>query len=381
MRATVVGGGIGGLAVAAGLERGGWRVEVLERAPEFGAVGAGISLWANGLSALDALGLGEGMRAGARFDVAAGLRDRRGRWLLRAEGEPAPETVMVHRADLLAALLGAVPARALRPGTVVHSVRRHGTGMVVAHSRGESEADLVIGADGLRSAVRAACWPDAAPPRYTGVSAWRLVLRIPGALDLPGGETWCRGGVFGLFPMAPDRIYCYATAITTEGEVGGDQLDRLRRHAEGWPEPMPTVLRAARPGDVLRNDLYTLPPLPCYVAGNAVLIGDAAHAMPPYLGQGGNQALEDAVTLAALLSGATQAKLPAALAEYDRVRRPRARSIVRRALRAGAVNHFQAPPLVALRDLAVRLTPPRLFLRGYADILDWRAPVIERRAG
>ncbi|GAA3310183.1 hypothetical protein GCM10020295_76560 [Streptomyces cinereospinus] len=193
--ATVVGGGIGGLAAAVALHRRGWQVEVLERAPEFTEVGAGISLWPNALRALEALGLAGAVRALGAVEATGGVRDRRGRWLSRTDnaeltrrfGHPL---VVLHRADLLRALVEALPTGSLRPDSEVHAVRDDTHGPVVEHRGGTSRPDLVVGADGLRSAVRRALWPAAAPPRYAGYTAWRMVTGPLAAPPAEGAETW-----------------------------------------------------------------------------------------------------------------------------------------------------------------------------------------------
>ena len=125
MKAIIVGGGIAGLASALALTRRGWQAEVLERAPEFTEVGTGLSLWSNALRALDALGVGEPVRSRATLAGQAGIRDAAGRWLSRSDTAELERrygpAAMIHRADLLAVLLAAVPDQALRPGITVHA--------------------------------------------------------------------------------------------------------------------------------------------------------------------------------------------------------------------------------------------------------------------
>lgn len=376
MQAVVVGGGIGGLAAAIGLRQAGWDVEVLERADELTEVGAGISLWPNGLAALDALGVGEPVRGLGSFEGSGGVRDHRGGWLSHTVGDLAPSMLLLHRAELQRILLDAVPDGVLRPGVTVNAVRPGG---VVQHSAGESTADLVVGADGVRSAVRTSVWPHAAGPRYTGQTAWRLVIDRPADVPVEGHETWARTGLFGLVPMTGDRLYCYATTRAGEGSGSpGAALAELRALAAGWPEPIPRVLAVARPEQVIRNDLYDLPPLDTYADGRVALLGDAAHAMTPNLGQGANQALEDAATLAALLAGS--ADVPAALAEYDRLRRPRAQRIAARSRMTGRVVMARRWPVPMLRNLLVRATPPALLLRQMSALLDWRPPTADARS-
>lgn len=360
--AIVVGGGIGGLATALALTRGGWSVEVFERAPEVAEVGSGISLWTNALRALDALGVGAAVREQAIEDVSAGIRTARGRWLshtdvatMRARfGAP----VVIHRAALLDILRAAVPDVMVRTGM---SVTEAGTDGSVVHSGGVATADLVVGADGLRSVVRRAVCGDV-PARYAGYTAWRAVVDLDEPLT-EFGETWGRGARFGMAPLADGRVYCFAVYNAPENAPGS--FEEVRARFADWHHPIPALLAAADENAVLHNDIYELPPLPTFTAGRIALVGDAAHAMTPNLGQGGCQALEDAVVLA------RWAGEPDGLARYDRERRPRTQMIAARSARIGTIGQLSAAPLVALRDTALRITPTSVSLRAMGEILDW----------
>jgi 2-polyprenyl-6-methoxyphenol hydroxylase-like FAD-dependent oxidoreductase len=365
MKAIIIGGGIGGLACALALTRHGWQAEVLERAAELTEVGAGLSVWPNGLRALDALGVGESVRGHAALQGQAGIRDPAGRWLARTDSAKLERrygpTVMIHRADLLGVLQAAVPAEALRTGITVHQVRPDGT---VLHTGGESHANLVVGADGIRSVTRTSVWPDAPAPRYAGYTAWRMVTPPVPVSD--SSESWGAGERFGYIPLRDGRIYCFATANAPAGADGGG-LAGLRRRFGGWHDPIPALLDAAEADAVLHDDLYELPPLPTYASGKVVLAGDAAHAMTPNLGQGAAQALEDAVVLAKSLDGG------GGLAAYDRVRRARTQQIALRSHRIGVAAQWASPLGVGVRNTALRLLPSSSFARSLAPVLDWTA--------
>ncbi|MFC8127026.1 FAD-dependent monooxygenase [Streptomyces sp. NPDC057302] len=376
--ATIVGGGIGGLAAAIALHRRGWRVEVLERAPQFTEIGAGISLWPNALRALEALGLDGPVRALGAVETGGGVRDRRGRWLSRTDnaelsrrfGHPL---VVLHRADLLRVLAEALPAACLRPDSEVTAVRDDRHGPVVERPGGTSRPDLVVGADGLRSAVRGALWPDAAGPRYAGYTAWRMVTEPLADPPSEGAATWGRGERFGCTALPGGRMYCFGTASLPAGTVSGSsEYAELVRRFGAWPDPIPALLAAVPEDAVLRHDLYDLPPLSSFVRGRVALLGDAAHAMTPNLGQGACQALEDAVTLAHCLDDAPD--VTDALRSYDLLRRPRTQAIARRSARLGSIGQLSWPPAVLLRDTAARLMPERATLRSMTPVLGWTAP-------
>ncbi|TCJ93153.1 FAD-dependent monooxygenase [Nocardia alba] len=360
--AIVVGGGIGGMAAALALVRTGWAVQVLERAPEVAAVGSGISLWSNALRALDALGVGDTVRAQGMAEVSAGIRDDRGRWLSRTDLATLRERfgapVVIHRARLLDILRAELPEGVVSTGVSVREVSLDGR---VVHSAGTASADLIVGADGIYSVVRRAVCGEVAP-RYAGYTAWRAVVDIAEPLT-EFGETWGRGARFGMAPLADGRVYCFAVYDAPENAAGS--LAEVRGRFDGWHHPISALLAAADPNTVLHNDIYDLPLLSTFTAGRIALLGDAAHAMTPNLGQGGCQALEDAVILARLASE------PDGLARYDRERRPRTQMIVARSARIGTIAQLSARPLVTLRNAAVRLTPASAQLRSMAEILDW----------
>jgi len=140
----------------------------------------------------------------------------------------------------------------------------------VRHSGGESQADLVVGADGLRSVVRSSVWPDAPAPQYAGYTSWRMIT--PPVRVGESCESWGRGERFGYARLPDGRVYCYAAANAPEGG-SGDGLAGLRRRFGGWHDPIPALLEAADPDAVLHHDLYELPPLEAYASGRVALVG------------------------------------------------------------------------------------------------------------
>jgi len=386
--AVVVGGGIGGLTAAVALRQVGWRVTVLERAARFGEIGAGITLMSNGLRCLDAIGLGDAVRGNGLPMLALGMRTPGGRWLSRMDADGArmearmgTTAVVIHRAELHRILCDALPAADLLAGVATTGIiggADSGPAEVHFRHRGSDavlHADLVVGADGVHSWVRAQRWPDARAPVYSGSTSWRAITTPSLAPVTEMSLSWGQGTEFGVMPIVDGRTYWYAAANADEAQRNPDELRVLRERFGTWHEPIPTVLAQTPPQDVLRHDIYRLPELDSYYRGSVVLLGDAAHAMTPNLGQGGGQALEDAIVLAAAVSRASN--VAAALSQYDHERRARTQAMSRAAtwqLRFGQQLH--SPIAVAVRNTAVALTPNRIALLALARYGRWFPPAL-----
>jgi 2-polyprenyl-6-methoxyphenol hydroxylase-like FAD-dependent oxidoreductase len=368
VRVTVVGAGIGGLGAAIGLRREGHEVVVLERTAQFAPVGAGITLFANAMGALERLGAGAAVRAKGAAAKRSAILTSSGRELSSLPPDLLEGAVAVHRGDLQGALL---QNGGVRLGAEVRSVENTGDGVVVRTADGAQEhADLLIGADGLRSLVRASVTTVA--PCYGGYTAWRGISPVPvdaGRLS----ESWGIGERFGLVDLG-SGTYWFATANAPEGETDdpSERKAELMRRFSHWHSPIAAVLDATPANAILRNDVYYLDPLPRWSTGRIVLLGDAAHATTPGVGQGAAQALEDAVVLSNELSGADRGGLGDALARYEASRRPRATLTLKLSRQTDRLAQLSSPLGCRLRNALVGHVPQAIQRRQLAPLVHYK---------
>ena len=359
-RVLIVGGGIAGLATAAGLMREGIECEVVERAERWAPLGAGIVLGVNAMKVMRSFGLAEEI-AGAGTVLGRGaITDDRDRLLgstdfAKLEPEFGP-TIALHRAALHDVLLKAAGATPISLGTSLASIDQHAGGVDVRLTDGrESSYGLVIGADGLRSRVRELLFgPNELA--YSGYTCWRCVVELD-VEEVALREMWGRGRRFGVVPIGQGQSYCFATVNAPRGtpDPPEDRLDRFRRNFGDFGGQIPRVLDTLKdPDELIHNDLQERIGGPWFDR-RVLLLGDAAHAMTPNIGQGAAMALEDAWVLIELLK--TGVRVEDVLPQFHERRRSRISWVQNQSRRLGQVGQWESGFACRVRNGLMRLVP------------------------
>jgi FAD-dependent urate hydroxylase len=367
-RILIVGGGIAGLSLATALHRQGYTPELVERSTEWPAVGAGINLPANGVRVLRTLGLGEVIDRDAAVLHSWGFFDQHGALLCATDlvdlwGEVGP-CLGITRVRLQEALLTGAAALSHRLGVSLTGLTQEDHRVAVGFSDGTSGVyDLVVGADGINSTVRTLTI-STVPPRYAGTMVWRSIVSIrpDGLVEMM--VLMGEGCVFGLVPMGGGATYGFGTvdaqrfADPLEGRLG-----RFRDRFAAFGGPVPAYLAALQDDEQLHVGPIEWVELEAWYQGRVVLIGDAAHAGPPHMGEGGCMAMEDALVLAEVLR--TAESVEDALGTYVQRRRPRAEWV--QAQSRAAARAWVLPS--GVRNAALRERGDAMFRERYRPLI------------
>ncbi|MDX1614846.1 MAG: FAD-dependent monooxygenase [Candidatus Promineifilaceae bacterium] len=380
-KVIVIGGGIGGLATAISLRAIGLDVQVYERAHELKEVGAGLTIWHNGIRACEHLGLREAvLQTGVSLQKAQ-FRTKDGSILRVLDpsefdlGTDLPPVVVLHRADLQRILLDAVGDGLIHLDHDCIAVDEHEDGVTARFANGnEVRGDLLIGADGIHSVVRASLQGQE-PPRYTGISIWRGLVPFDHPLFAAGTMFNSLGlGKRFFAGLMGDSVVFWGGTIRTEEKVLESATHRKQMAMEvykDWHEPIPDLVAATDPLAILWDGVYDRPPLDQWGRNSITLLGDAAHLAAPLVGQGACQALEDAVWLARYLDSPRDT--PSALRAFESHRQERTSMIIKSSRQTGRMLHLSNPIAVSLRNLLLKYMPrsfvTRLQMRTIEDDL------------
>ena len=362
--ALIVGAGIGGLAAGLALKQAGWGVRIFERAANPRELGFAVLLAPNAIAALGELGVAAPVVAAGATPTSAEVRRPDGRVLRRIDVSDSRRAiggvpVVALRTVLHGTLLEAVGRDTLTLGAEVTSVSAAGNHPAITLASGETvTADLVVGADGVNSAIRRSVHPNEAPPRPSGLRALRgVVSGTNHHLGSLAGLLYIgRGLESAVVKAGADVVYFYVSLRDDlVASVPRDPGSMLRRAFELLDAGFSAVAGPARANDMRVDDLFDRDPLPYWGTHQVTLLGDAAHPLLPHTGQGAAQALEDAVALGRVL--AHERHIPDALRHYERVRAKRTTALLYQGRRYAGAMRTTNPLLCWARDTAIRLVP------------------------
>jgi salicylate hydroxylase len=375
VRVGIVGAGIGGLSLALALRERGLQAEVFEQASELTEIGAAIGLSANAIREFARLGLAGGLTAASTIPTELIYRHwrdgsriaahpvRQDGWYEKQFGAP---WFGIHRADLQKILSAAFDAEHLHLGCRLVNIIEQAGSVVLEFANGRTyEADLVVGADGVRSTVRR--WVTGADDMvYSGTSAFRGIVpteNLPSLPDPHAIQFWMGPDGHLLHYAiggAGEAVNFFAVVETPriwlhDGSVAEVADEVPVASFRGWHPAVTEMIEAA--SSPIRWGLFTVRPLLRWYRGRVVILGDAAHGMLPHHGQGANTSIEDAFALAGLLDGARGDDLETTFSRYQALRRARTRKVQRSAQVTSSLLHLPDGPAARTRDAKLAMVP------------------------
>ena len=340
LKAIIIGAGIGGLTTAIALKRAGYQIEVYDRVKELRPVGAGISLWSNGVKVMNWLGLGDEIhKIGGEMNRMTYLNKENELLndidLLPLIDQVGQRPYPVSRSELQSMLLEQLGKEYVKLETKCIGAKEEGNQVTAIFEDGSTATgDVLIAADGVRSVLRNYVTQQKPEPRYADYVNWNgLVDASP---ELADKHSWViyvgDGKRASMMPVGGDRFYYFFGVPMEKGTVvePQDRRDELAKLFQGWPEPVQNLIQQLNPLETNRLEIHDLDPLEKLARGRVVLVGDAGHATTPTLGQGGCQAMEDAEILCRYLV-TTNISVEDALQRYESARKERTARLVLKA--------------------------------------------------
>lgn len=376
-RVAIVGGGIAGLTTAVALRKAGYSPVVFEAAPSFKPVGAGLALAANAIKAFDKLGIKNKVIEKGRILSSFTIKDQHGKTISFTDSRKVSEkygidNFTIHRSDLHEVLLSEIPRGLLVPGkrAVDCHTENDGKTQRIDFSDGSyHETDFVIVADGIHSPIRQKLVPGS-QPRYAGYTCWRAVIDNSTLNIAESSETWGRKGRFGVVPLAGNRLYWFATITSTANnpKFRNFKVSDLLEWFAPYTKEVRDILALTSDDALIWNDVIDLKPISRFAFGNVLLIGDAAHATTPNMGQGACQAIEDAAVLYDELE--SDHDLPEVFQRFEKRRLKRTHFIVNQSASIGKIAQASNPIVVGLRNAFFRSIPERIKEKQFEKLFE-----------
>ena len=379
MKAAIIGAGIGGLSTAIALQQAGIDFEIYEAAPELKPVGAGIVMASNAMQVFQRLAIEKKIiEAGLEivnaygvdqnFSLISGLRVKE-----KVASRYGVGSYAFHRGRLQQVLFNEIDAKKIQLNKKLTSLNQSNQTVTLSFEDGSSaEVDLVIGADGIKSAVRKNIFGEI-PLRYSGQTCWRGMTKftLPHDKQFNSYEMWGneKGLRFGFVPTAPDEVYYFTTFYTAANGKDDPSLvkENLLKDYSCFGDLATQIIEATPRENIIRSDIFDLKPITQWWRGRVALLGDAAHATTPNLGQGGCQAVEDAYVIARCLK--ENSSIEKAFEQYQKIRYEKAVHVVNMSWRFGKVTNIGNPIVQAVRNGFMRMMPESMAIRQLDKIL------------
>lgn len=369
MRIAIIGGGIGGLCTAYALLKKGVDVEVFEAAHSFKPIGAGIGIGSNAMQDLVDLGIGKEIYADGTILKTQEFYSGNGKLLNTIDFSALQKlynqsNITIQRADLHRSLFQAIPTHLLHLNKKCIAVNQEGSNCQITFSDGSNvNFDYVIAADGIHSPIRQQLIPNS-EPRFAGYMCWRGVAEITDQIEPNTSvEIWDTIGRFGYAPLKDGKVYWFACVNASEKDIFLHELEKeqIAHLFKDFPKQVGKIIQATEQVTILHHDLYDLAPLKRFHFNRILLLGDAAHATTPNMGQGAGQAIEDALTISKMFD--LYDSFEDAATAYEQKRMPKTKKVTTLSRQIGSIAQWQNPFLAKARDVAFPFIPSSLLLK------------------
>lgn len=371
----ILGGGIAGLTTAIALQRKNIDFTVYEAVPEIKAIGSGISLAGNAMKVLEQLQVAEQVKARGHLITSMIIQDEKGNYISALDTrkftrEYGMYNVAIHRSALHEVLLGEIPPGRIQTGKKAIGFNEKENSVELKFDDGtKAEGAAVIVADGIHSTIRKQLLPNSTP-RYAGYTCWRGIVENTWGIEDQAVEAWGTTGRIGYVPIGDNKVYWFACKNAPYQDERMKQLSReaLKKNFENFAHPVPQIIEQTPVENIIWNDIVDLKPIPRFAFNRLLLIGDAAHATTPNLGQGACLGIEDALSIAELLEH--HENPVKAFEAFEQTRLKRAHFIVNTSHRVGKLAQVENRFLVRLRNALFRLLPESINERQLKQVLN-----------
>lgn len=371
----IVGAGIAGLTATISLKKLGYQVVLYESNPEIKGIGAGFGLASNAMRAFSDLGLEKGILPLGTLLSESRICDSRGKIISVADTSLVKNlkhpSLAIHRKDLHSYLLNQLPKNSVfTHKKIVHLEQSKTNVKLFFQDQTQDTCDYLIGADGVGSAIRQLLIPNS-KPRYSGYTCWRGVIDNPDLKIKENTEVWDKQGRFGFVSLINNKIYwyCCINAAPTDTFVRQMKTEALFERFKNYLHPIGEIISNTTDDQLIQNDIVDIKPLSEFAFGRVLLIGDAAHATTPNMGQGACMAVEDIAVLTSELQ--KTGDIETAFHNFEKKRVKRTRYITNTSFVIGKIAQLENPFLCSIRNFIFRNLPKSYTKKQMNQILEY----------